>query len=74
MLPSLQCPPTRQICSTLGIKTVGELAALPPSLLDSKFPLHGTGLRVAKLARGVDEEEVKPRALPKSLSCGKTFL
>ena len=29
--------------------------------------------RLYRLARGVDDEEVKPRTLPKSISCGKTF-
>ncbi len=28
---------------------------------------------LARLARGIDEEEVQERQLPKSLSCGKTF-
>lgn len=57
---------------TLGITTVGELAAVALPRLEA---LYGdeSALWLARLARGCDAEDIRPRMLPKSLSCGKTF-
>jgi DNA polymerase eta len=61
-----------QVAATLGISTVGELAALTMPKLESVFP-GGLGSKLWHLARGVDGEEVEERMLPKSMNCGKTF-
>ncbi len=62
-----------QVASSLAISTVGELAVVPLPRLEAKFPQSGLGLRLARLARGIDGEEVEGRMLAKSMSCGKTF-
>ena len=51
---------------------VGELAAIPRTRLTSHFG-EDDAQWLFDLARGVDREVVKPRALPKSAGCGKTF-
>ena len=61
-----------QLMSTLGISTVGELAAVPLPRLEAAVG-EETAAWLSKLARGQDEEEVKQRMLAKSCSCGKTF-
>jgi hypothetical protein len=58
--------------STLGITTVGELAAVPLPRLEAAVG-EETAAWLSKLSRGQDEEEVKQRLLAKSCSCGKTF-
>ncbi|KAI8465336.1 MAG: hypothetical protein J3K34DRAFT_525446 [Monoraphidium minutum] len=52
--------------------TVGDLVAVPlPRLVG--WVGEEAGAWLYRLARGVDDGEVKPRTLPKSVSCGKTF-
>eukprot|EP00798_Chlamydomonas_sp_ICE-L_P024074 gene24074-9650_t len=60
-----------QICSNLGITTVGELASLPVHKLDGVAGENASWL--SRLAHGIDAEEVTPRMLGKSISCGKQF-
>lgn len=61
-----------EIATSLGIQTVGELAAVPVSRLESLVGEENAAW-LARLAQGIDDLEVKPRTLPKSISCGKTF-
>lgn len=61
-----------EVMQTLGIATVGALAAIPRARLVSHFG-EDDAQWLFDLARGVDREVVKPRALPKSAGCGKTF-
>lgn len=56
----------------LGCNTVGELAAVPVARLIDIFGAQ-TATQLDMLARGEDTEEVKNRALPKSIGCGKVF-
>ncbi len=50
----------------------GYCAITPPALrVGLHLPLQGQWL--ARLANGLDGEEVKPRLLPKSVGCSKTF-
>lgn len=61
-----------KISEDLHIDTVGQLSSTSLTKLES---LYGT--KDAKwlfdLARGIDDQDVEERKLPKSVSCGKTF-
>lgn len=61
-----------EIATSLGISTVGELAAVPASRLEAAVGEESAAW-LARLAQGIDDLDVKPRTLPKSISCGKTF-
>ena len=56
---------------SMGIRTIGQLAAIPPSHLHSRFG-RGGGL-LSSLAHGVDERAVEPFAPPKSMGAEETF-
>src|SRR5262249_51552888 len=56
---------------SMGIRTIGQLAALPLSHLESRFGRSAAGLQ--ELARGVDERPVEPFAPPKSMGAEETF-
>ena len=56
----------------LGCNTVGELASVPVARLIDVFGAT-TATQLGMLARGEDTDEVKNRALPKSIGCGKVF-
>jgi len=56
---------------SMGIRTIGQLAAIPPSHLQSRFG-RGGGL-LSALAHGVDERAVEPFAPPKSMGAEETF-
>ena len=43
----------------LGLRTIGEVAALPPTALQARF--GPTGRRIAELGRGVDPTPFRPR-------------
>ncbi|GAB5369572.1 hypothetical protein AAMO2058_001416700 [Amorphochlora amoebiformis] len=61
------------VCSALGIKTMGELAKFSTTALVAKFgPKNGTWL--SRVAQGLDDTEVKGRCLANSIGCSKTFL
>jgi len=56
---------------SMGIRTIGQLAAIPPSHLRSRFGRGGALL--SALAHGVDERAVEPFAPPKSMGAEETF-
>ncbi len=55
----------------LGVFTIGELAALPQTLLVEMFGINGQ--KLWELANGIDPRKVKPRILPKQISRETTF-
>ena len=56
---------------SMGIRTIGQLAAIPPDHLEARF---GRGAIVlGELARGMDERLVEPFAPPKSMGAEETF-
>ena len=57
--------------AALAILSVGELRAVPTPLLVHKFGRWG--LRLAELARGIDDEPVQPSRVRQSVSCEDTF-
>ena len=57
--------------ASMGIRTIGQLAAIPPSHLHSRFGRGGALL--SALAHGVDERAVEPFAPPKSMGAEETF-
>jgi len=56
----------------MGIRTVGDLAALPEALLTAKFGVAGRDLLA--LARGFDDSPVVPERQAKSIGRETTFL
>jgi DNA polymerase IV len=54
-----------------GVRTVGDLRAMEPSSIESQFGRHG--LRLRELAFGIDESDVIPDRLTKSISAEDTF-
>ncbi|GMT18142.1 hypothetical protein PFISCL1PPCAC_9439, partial [Pristionchus fissidentatus] len=61
----------REIMESLGVTTMGEVQSLPPSTLSSAFPAQAEWLM--RLARGEDDEAVKPRTTQTSIGVGKNF-
>jgi DNA polymerase-4 len=57
--------------ATLGIRTVGELAALDVSELERRFGRYGR--RLSELSHGIDHNEVKPDRPTQSISAEDTF-
>jgi DNA polymerase-4 len=57
--------------AALAIHNIGELRAVPTPLLVHKFGRWG--LKLAELARGIDEEPVRPSRVRQSVSCEDTF-
>jgi DNA polymerase-4 len=57
--------------ASMGVRTIGQLAALPESHLTGRFGDHGAVLRA--LARGLDDRAVEPSAPPKSMGAEETF-
>ncbi len=57
--------------AALAIHRVGELRAVPTPLLVHRF--GPWGLRLAELARGIDEEPVRPTRVRQSISSEDTF-
>jgi DNA polymerase-4 len=64
-------PRARQALADYGVKTIGQLAALPASTLQRRFGRHG--LELAERARGVDPAPVVPTHAPKSVGHELTF-
>lgn len=54
-----------------GVRTIGDLAALPPDLLVRRFGKHGASL--ADRARGIDSDRVVGRDAAKSIGHEHTF-
>ncbi|WP_214413597.1 DNA polymerase IV [Sphaerisporangium fuscum] len=62
---------TEQALVRLGIKTVGDLARVPPSTLQREF--GAVGAHLAALAWGRDERRVTPHTPDKSIGAEETF-
>ncbi|WP_246577613.1 DNA polymerase Y family protein [Actinospica durhamensis] len=55
----------------LGIKTLGQFAALPAASVATRFGF--AGLRVHRLARGLEERDPAPRRAPRELGVVREF-
>lgn len=64
-------PKTQERLAALGLRTVGELAALPPERLQAEFGERGTDL--AARARGLDDSPVVEGHEARSMSAERTF-
>ena len=62
---------TGEHLETMGIRTIGQLAAVPASLLRARFGESGPFLH--ELTRGQDDRPVEPFAPPKSMGAEETF-
>ncbi len=62
---------TERALETMGIRTIGQLAAIPPDRLQARFGASGAGL--AALARGEDDRPVEPSQPPRSMGAEETF-
>jgi DNA polymerase-4 len=62
---------TEQNLKGMGIKTIGQLAALPPELLKSRF--GAAGMMIHHYANGIDNGDVEPPGEAKSISRETTF-
>ena len=66
-------PKTQQVLEDLGLRTIGDLAAADPALLDMRLGEHGSTIR--QRAQGIDEdrEVLGEPAVPKSIGHAHTF-
>ena len=62
---------TREALGMLGVKTIGDLAGLPLSLLEKKFGQHGINLH--RKALGLDKRDVETEHETKSIGHEYTF-
>jgi len=69
-MPSIGKETERRL-NQLGIRTLGELAALSPALLERDFGKHG--FQLWKRAKGEDDSPVEPYREQKSMSTERTF-
>lgn len=58
-------PDKRRRLERLGLRTLGDLAALPPAAVQARFGAEGR--RAWELARGNDPEPVRPRRQPETV-------
>jgi DNA polymerase-4 len=65
-------PATHPRLRRLGVRTVGDLAALPPGTLEAALG-QAAGRGLSALARGQDDRAVVPAGRPKSISSEETF-
>jgi len=65
-------PATTKRLHDLGVRTVGDLAALPPDTLVRRLG-RASGTHLAALARGEDPDPVTPNRAAKSLGHEETF-
>ena len=63
---------TEERLRRLGLKRVGDIAALPRSTLERALG-HALGGHLFELAHGIDDRPVKPFEAPKSVGCEETF-
>ncbi len=56
---------------SMGIRTIGQLAAMPLDHLDARF--GRSAIALSELAHGQDERPVEPFAPPKSMGAEETF-
>ncbi|MGD8864963.1 MAG: DNA polymerase IV [Anaerolineales bacterium] len=64
-------PKTAERLEEVGVRTIGDLAALSPDLLRQRFGEHG--LELASRARGEDDRPVVEEHDPRSISSERTF-
>lgn len=64
-------PKTADRLAEVGVKTIGDLAALSTDLLRQRFGAHG--LELASRARGEDDRPVVEERDPRSISAERTF-
>jgi DNA polymerase-4 len=66
-------PKTQQVLEDLGMRTIGDLAAADPALLEARLGEHGATIR--QRARGIDEDRdvVAEPGDPKSIGHAHTF-
>ncbi len=62
---------TERVLKALGIKTIGQLAALPPETIKNR--LGAAGMMIHHYANGIDSREVEPSGEAKSISRETTF-
>jgi len=62
---------TEKVLHGLGVRTMGQLAALPVDTLKRRFGVYGEVLKLH--ARGIDDSAVMPPAAAKSISNETTF-
>ena len=62
---------TQKDLSLLNVKTIGELSRLPKDLLRRRF--GGQGLQLYFLSKGIDDREVQPERMIKSIGREETF-
>lgn len=62
---------TSIVLQRLGLKTIGDVAACRPAVLESALGAHGSAL--AQLARGCDSRVVVPDLVVKSVGSEETF-
>jgi DNA polymerase-4 len=62
---------TEQALKSLGIKTIGKLAVLPPETIKNR--LGAAGMMLYHYANGIDVREVEPPGAAKSISRETTF-
>jgi len=55
----------------MGIRTIGQLAAMPATYLEARFGRSAAHL--AALAHGLDDRTVEPFSVPKSMGAEETF-
>lgn len=70
MLPGLG-PATAQKLRQIGIRSIGQLAAAPATLLQKLF--GNSGLQLQRSARGLDDRPLEPLRKAKSISEERTF-
>ena len=64
-------PKTREVLIGFGVRTIGDLAAMDPALLEARLGAHGQA--IGERARGIDDGEVIPWVAPKSIGHEHTF-
>jgi len=62
---------TEQVLKAMGIKTIGQLAALPPEAIKNRLGI--AGVMIHHYANGIDNREVEPPGEAKSISRETTF-
>lgn len=65
-------PATLAKLERLGVRTVGDLAALPVEAVAATLGT-GAGRHLAALSRGIDDRTVEPERVPKSVGHEETF-
>ena len=62
---------TQKDLSLLNVKTIGDLSRLPKDLLRRRFGQQG--LQLYFLSKGIDDREVQPERIIKSIGREETF-